>query len=233
MIRMLKILIGADDVPGRHGSLLRALGRQGHHHGGLHRLLRRGVGPATSTPFFAWYEQAGTPTVKLEATYDAAAKALDLSLEQSTAPTPGPARQAAAADPARHRPAGRGRPACLRDTEVVVLDPPSRTRPPRGRAPRAGGLGPARLLGAGEPFHRRAGQGRLRAAGRRPGPVQPLGGRPGPGARPDPGARRRPAGRGRRGALRRGAGPGAEATSRPTRRSRRCCWRCPASRTWR
>jgi aminopeptidase N len=39
--------------------------------------------------FFAWYEQAGTPRLSLSATYDAEAKALDLTLAQSTAPTPG------------------------------------------------------------------------------------------------------------------------------------------------
>jgi aminopeptidase N len=39
--------------------------------------------------FFAWYEQAGTPHLSLEASYDAAAQALDLTLTQSTAPTPG------------------------------------------------------------------------------------------------------------------------------------------------
>ena len=40
-------------------------------------------------PFFAWYSQAGTPTVSLAADYDAEAKTLDLSLSQATAPTPG------------------------------------------------------------------------------------------------------------------------------------------------
>ena len=39
--------------------------------------------------FFGWYEQAGTPQVRIEAAYDAAAKALDLTLSQATAPTPG------------------------------------------------------------------------------------------------------------------------------------------------
>ncbi len=41
------------------------------------------------TDFFGWYEQAGTPTVKMDAAYDAQAKALDLTFTQSTAPTPG------------------------------------------------------------------------------------------------------------------------------------------------
>ncbi|MGZ3278118.1 MAG: aminopeptidase N [Caulobacteraceae bacterium] len=40
-------------------------------------------------PFFAWYSQAGTPVVSLAARYDAEAKTLELSLGQTTAPTPG------------------------------------------------------------------------------------------------------------------------------------------------
>ena len=39
--------------------------------------------------FMRWYEQAGTPRVSVEALYDEAAKALDLTLRQHTAPTPG------------------------------------------------------------------------------------------------------------------------------------------------
>jgi aminopeptidase N len=76
-------------------------------------------------PFFAWYEQAGTPKVKLEATYDAAAHTLDLSLEQTTAPTPGqPDKQALPIPIAIGLLDEDGRP--LRETEVVVLDSPSR-----------------------------------------------------------------------------------------------------------
>jgi aminopeptidase N len=41
--------------------------------------------------FFAWYEQAGTPRVTLESTYDEAAKTLRLELSQATPPTPGQA----------------------------------------------------------------------------------------------------------------------------------------------
>ncbi len=52
-------------VPERHGPLFRALGRPRHHGGGLHPLLRRASG-RDLTPFFAWYEQAGTPAVNLE-----------------------------------------------------------------------------------------------------------------------------------------------------------------------
>ena len=38
---------------------------------------------------FGWYEQAGTPTLTLEQAYDAEAGALELTLRQQTAPTPG------------------------------------------------------------------------------------------------------------------------------------------------
>lgn len=39
--------------------------------------------------FFAWYEQAGTPRVNIEAVWDEGARALDLRLSQRTEPTPG------------------------------------------------------------------------------------------------------------------------------------------------
>ncbi|BBU62997.1 aminopeptidase N [Methylosinus sp. C49] len=41
------------------------------------------------TQFSLWYEQAGTPLVTVASDYDASAKTLTLSLEQSTPPTPG------------------------------------------------------------------------------------------------------------------------------------------------
>ena len=41
------------------------------------------------TQFFKWYEQAGTPHVKVTTHYDAKAKTFDLTLAQKTAPTPG------------------------------------------------------------------------------------------------------------------------------------------------
>jgi aminopeptidase N len=76
-------------------------------------------------PFFAWYEQAGTPRVNIEASYDAAAKALDLSLEQTTAPTPGQPDKTSLPIPVAFGLLDEdGRP--LRDTEVIVLDSPSR-----------------------------------------------------------------------------------------------------------
>src|SRR6185312_11160617 len=76
-------------------------------------------------PFFAWYEQAGTPKVTLEARYDAAARALELELAQATAPTPGqPDKRPLPIPLAIGLLDEDGRP--LRDTEVVVLDAPSR-----------------------------------------------------------------------------------------------------------
>jgi aminopeptidase N len=39
--------------------------------------------------FFAWYEQAGTPKVTIASAYDAAGQTLELTLRQTTAPTPG------------------------------------------------------------------------------------------------------------------------------------------------
>jgi aminopeptidase N len=40
-------------------------------------------------PFFAWYEQAGTPNVSLTSRYDEARRELELEIVQETAPTPG------------------------------------------------------------------------------------------------------------------------------------------------
>jgi aminopeptidase N len=88
VIRMLKILIGDD--------AFRA---------GMDLYFERWDGHATTVEafiacfaeasgrslddFFAWYEQAGTPSLTLAAAYDADAQALDLTLTQTTAPTPG------------------------------------------------------------------------------------------------------------------------------------------------
>jgi aminopeptidase N len=78
------------------------------------------------TAFFAWYEQAGTPRVSLQSSYDAEKKALQLILEQSTAPTPGQPDKAALPIPIEIGLLDEdGR--ALRDTELVVLDSPSRT----------------------------------------------------------------------------------------------------------
>ncbi len=43
--------------------------------------------------FFRWYEQAGTPRVIAEGRYDRAGKSYELTLEQTTAPTPGQAEK--------------------------------------------------------------------------------------------------------------------------------------------
>ena len=58
------------------------------------------------TQFFKWYEQAGTPHVKVTTHYDAKAKTFDLTLAQKTAPTPGQIGQAAHAHSLRPRPCG-------------------------------------------------------------------------------------------------------------------------------
>ncbi len=78
------------------------------------------------TAFFAWYEQAGTPSVSLESRYDAGKQALEIILQQATAPTPGQPDKRALPIPIQIGLLDEdGRP--LRDTELVVLDSPSRT----------------------------------------------------------------------------------------------------------
>ena len=141
-------------------------------------------------PFFAWYEQAGTPTLSLSTSYDADTKTLGDHPRAGDGPHARPAGEASAADPGLLRPAGRGRthPARLRARRAgCALSPPDHPGP----AAPAGAFAAAWLLGAGEPDQRRAAQGRLCAVGGRPRSVQPLGGGPAAGARPDPGPRRR------------------------------------------
>jgi aminopeptidase N len=71
--------------------------------------------------FFLWYEQAGTPRVDMSATYDARARALDLTFAQSTAPTPGQPNKRPLPIPIAFGLLDEdGRP--LRETEVVVLE---------------------------------------------------------------------------------------------------------------
>jgi len=43
--------------------------------------------------FFTWYQQAGTPEIRIEGEYDARSKTLDLRLAQTTRPTPGQDRK--------------------------------------------------------------------------------------------------------------------------------------------
>jgi aminopeptidase N len=76
--------------------------------------------------FFAWYQQAGTPSVSLETRYDAEKQALEIILQQSTAPTPGQPDKRALPIPIQIGLLDEdGRP--MRDTELVVLDTPSRS----------------------------------------------------------------------------------------------------------
>ena len=88
IIRMLSILLGSGDF-----------------HRGLDLYFERWDATATTVEafiacfaeasgrdlggFMQWYHQAGTPRLNVEALYDEAAQALDLTLRQSTAPTPG------------------------------------------------------------------------------------------------------------------------------------------------
>ena len=51
--------------------------------------------------FFRWYEQAGTPTLSIQARYDEAAQTLDLTLAQAIAPTPGQPTKSPAPIPVR------------------------------------------------------------------------------------------------------------------------------------
>jgi len=73
------------------------------------------------TDFFAWYEQAGTPVVTLDARYDSAAQALELTFSQRTAPTAGQAEKRALPIPvdfALFDEDGR----VLRPSETVLLE---------------------------------------------------------------------------------------------------------------
>ncbi len=76
---------------------------------------------ADLSAFFRWYEQAGTPAVSIDALWDEAAAALDLTLRQSTAPTPGQLEKAAVPIPIAFGLLDEdGRE--LRETELVMLD---------------------------------------------------------------------------------------------------------------
>lgn len=71
--------------------------------------------------FFRWYEQAGTPRLEIEAHYDRAARALDLTLRQETAPTQGqPVKSPLPIPVALGLLDEDGR--TVRDTEVIMLD---------------------------------------------------------------------------------------------------------------
>jgi len=100
VIRMLKTLIGADAF-----------------RSGMDLYFERWDGTATTvehflacfeaasktdlSAFFGWYEQAGTPELTLVETYDAAAKALHLTMSQRLKPTPGQPTKAPVPIPVR------------------------------------------------------------------------------------------------------------------------------------
>ncbi|MBO9708378.1 MAG: aminopeptidase N [Caulobacter sp.] len=76
--------------------------------------------------FFAWYEQAGTPSVDLTHVYDETAKALTITLRQSTAPTGGqPTKRPLPIPVTIGLIDAEG--AVLRDSELVLLDGPEKT----------------------------------------------------------------------------------------------------------
>ncbi|PHY22374.1 aminopeptidase N [Caulobacter sp. BP25] len=76
--------------------------------------------------FFAWYEQAGTPSVTITTDYDDGAQVLTLNLTQSTAPTPGqPVKKALPIPVAIGLLSHNGE--VLRETEIVLLDRQSMT----------------------------------------------------------------------------------------------------------
>ena len=75
------------------------------------------------TDFFAWYQQAGTPSVTIAALYDPAAQALDLTITQSTPPTPGQPQKRPVPIPISVGLLDQDGGA-MRDTEVIVLDQP-------------------------------------------------------------------------------------------------------------
>jgi len=88
VIRMLKTLIGAETF--RKGMDL-YFERWDGHATTVEEFIRcfAEVSGQDLSDFFAWYEQAGTPTVSLKRRYDAAARTLELELSQEAAPTPG------------------------------------------------------------------------------------------------------------------------------------------------
>jgi len=88
VIRMLKTLIGPDAF--RTGMDL-YFERWDGHATTVEEFIRcfDEVTDRDLTPFFAWYEQAGTPKVMLTSAYDETARTLELEITQETPPTPG------------------------------------------------------------------------------------------------------------------------------------------------
>ena len=92
VIRMLKTLLGDDEF--RRGMDL-YFERWDGHATTVEAFIQcfADVSGRDLTDFFAWYEQAGTPQVTITQSYDEDAQALDLTIEQSVAPTPGQAEK--------------------------------------------------------------------------------------------------------------------------------------------
>ena len=90
VIRMLKTLIG--DQAFRKGMDL-YFERWDGHATTVEEFIRcfADVSGQDLQPFFAWYEQAGTPAVQMRQSYDAGRRELTLDFTQATAPTPGQA----------------------------------------------------------------------------------------------------------------------------------------------
>jgi aminopeptidase N len=125
IIRMLKTLLGAEAF--RKGADLYF-----ERHDGQATTVEAFIACFTDasgrdlTDFFAWYEQAGTPAVTLTSAYDEAAKTLELTLTQATAPTPGqPTKRALPIPVTIGLLDADGAP--LRESEVVVLDGATKT----------------------------------------------------------------------------------------------------------
>ena len=125
VIRMLRLLIGETDF--RRGMDL-YFDRWDGHATTVEAFIAcfAEVSGRDLTDFFAWYEQAGTPAVTIASAYDAQAKVLELTLSQATAPTNGQVDKRALPIPISFGLLDQdGR--VLRDTDLVVLDSPSRT----------------------------------------------------------------------------------------------------------
>ena len=94
VIRMLKALIGADAF--RKGADL-YFDRWDGHATTVEAFIAcfAEASDQDLSAFFAWYEQAGTPNLRISHNYNAADRTLELHLRQDTAPTPGqPTKQA-------------------------------------------------------------------------------------------------------------------------------------------
>ena len=88
LIRMLKTLLGAE---GFRAGMDLYFGRWDGHATTVEAFIQcfSDESGRDLSDFFAWYEQAGTPQVRIAARYDEAALALELTLTQLTEPTPG------------------------------------------------------------------------------------------------------------------------------------------------